>query len=348
MACSRVKRAGFALPAVLAVTGVVTIVFLVAITALSSLQAEARSARDRVRFLQRALTAEATLGYMMATEPFRSNAVLPGAPRNVDDMLGPAMNGPVASGVPMGEVRLDGRPYLMDVQGPMTVALQDAAGLINLARTAEGVHRRLAARVGLRPEIAQAAQPRYLDYVDPDDLRNLNGAERRDYGAKGGPADRPMLRPTEWLELLGVREGVNPRLWAEVRSAVIIEPTMTTYNVNTAPATSLELMFDISREQAQSAIRRREVTPFPNIDEFLQTVGSTFVPEPERLYTFPGGRVMFDIRDGRSAWTYRGMIDLTPGGLVQPLWIKQTELMEAPRRAAADTTNATRFPYAPR
>lgn len=348
MANSDPGRGGFALPAVLAVTGVVTIVFLVAITALSSLQAEARSARDRVRFMQRALTAEAALSYMMSTEPFRTNAVAIGAPRNADEMFGPAAGEAVSSGLPTAEVQLDGRPYLMDLQGPMTVSVQDASGLINLARTTEPVHRRLAARVGLSPEIAQAAQPLYVDYVDPDDLRTLNGAERRDYGARGGPADRPMLRSTEWLELLGVREAVNPRLWAEVRPAVIVEPFMTAYNVNTAPGVSLEVMFDISREQAQGAIRRREVTPFSSLEEFLQTVGSTYVGEPERMYIFPGGRVLFDIRDGRSAWTYRGMIVLTPNGLVQPLWIKQTELMEAPGRAAADTTNATRFPYAPR
>lgn len=348
MACSEPRRSGFALPAVLAVTGVVTIVFLVAITALSSLQAEAASARSRVRFLQRAMTAEATLAYMLSTEPFRTNAVLAGAPRNMDELMGPAMGGPVASGLPTAEVRLDGRPYLMDLQGPMTVAIQDAAGLINLARTSEPVHRRLASRVGLPPAEAQAVYPRYLDYIDPDDLRTLNGAERRDYGDEGGPADRPMLRTAEWLELFGVREAVDPRRWARTRPAVIIEPTMTAFNVNTAPSAALEVMFDISPAQAESAIRRREVTPFQSLEEFLQTAGSTYVDDPERLYVFPGGRVLFDIRDGRSAWTYRGMIVLTPGGLVQPLWIKQTELMEAPRRAAADTTNATRFPYAPR
>lgn len=348
MAYSDVKKPGFALPAVLAVTGVVTIVFLVAITALSSLQAEAASARSRVRFLQRAMTAEATLAYMLSTEPFRTNAVLTGAPRNADDIAGPAMQDPITSGAPTGEVRLDGRPYLMDVQGPMTVAVQDAAGLINLARTSETVHRRLATRVGLPQATAQTVYPLYLDYIDPDDLRTLNGGEKRDYGAAGGPADRPMLRPTEWLSLKGVREGVDARRWAEVRSAVIVEPTMITFNVNTAPAAALEVMFDIGAAQAQTAIRRREVTPFLSLEEFLQTVGSTYVDDPERQYIFPGGRVLYDIRDGRSAWTYRGMIVLTPGGLVQPLWIKQTELMEAPRRAAADTTNATRFPYAPR
>lgn len=347
MACSDRARPGFALPAVLAVTGVVTIVFLVAITALTSLQDEAASARSRVRFLQRALTAEATLSYMLATEPFRTNAVMTGVPRNQDEILGPALGGPVASGVPTAEVRLDGRPYLMDQQGPMVVSIQDAAGLINLARTPEPVHRRLATRVGLPPAQVQAVYPLYLDYVDPDDLRTLNGGERRDYGAAGGPADRPMLRPGEWLALKGVREAVDARRWAAVRPAVIIEPAMTTFNVNTAPAASLEVMFDISAAQAESAIRRREVTPFQSLEEFLQTAGSTYVDDPERQYVFPGGRVIYDIRDGRSAWTLRGMIVLTPGGLVQPLWIKQTELMEAPRRAAADTTNATRFPYAP-
>lgn len=347
MARFKPSRPGFALPAVLAVTGMVTLVFLVAITALASLQAEARSARERVRFLQRAMTAEASLAYMMATEPFRASVILAGAPRNMDDTFGLNLATPVESGVPVSEIRLDGRPYLMDQDGPMVVRLQDAAGLVNLARTTPDVHQRLATLAGLPPSTAQAAYARYVDYVDPDDLRTLNGAERRDYGAAGGPPDRHMLRPSEWLSLLGVRDGVDPRKWNDVRHAFIVEPEMITYNVNTAPAIALQAVFDISAGQAESAIRRREVTPFASLEEFLQTVGSTFVSDPMRLYTYPGGRVIYEIRDGRSAWTYRGMIVLTPGGVVQPLWITQTELMEAPRRAAADTTNATRFPYTP-
>ncbi|MGN7099928.1 hypothetical protein, partial [Brevundimonas diminuta] len=67
--CATQPRRGFALPAVLAVTGVVTLIFLVAITALASLTAEAAAARARVRFLQRAMTAEAALAYMAATCP---------------------------------------------------------------------------------------------------------------------------------------------------------------------------------------------------------------------------------------------------------------------------------------
>lgn len=340
-------RTGFALPAVLTVTGVVTIIFLAAITALASLQAEAASARNRVRFLQRALTAETDLAYLLATEPFRPRSLMVGAARNVDDIVAPAMSAPTASGLPEADIWLDGRPYLMDLDGPLVVSLQDAAGLVNLARTPAEVHVRVAQRAGLSATQAQSVLARYLDYTDPDDLRGVNGAERGEYGAAGGPANRALLRPAEWLSILGVRPAVDARRWAEVRPMLIDEPSMVAINVNTAPSAALQLMFGISAAQAESAIRRRETTPFLSLEEFLQAVGSTYPEAMERTYTYPGGRIVYEIRDGRSAWTYRGMIVLTPGALAQPLWIKQTELLEAPRRAAADTTNATRLPYAP-
>jgi hypothetical protein len=53
---------------VLAVTGVVTLIFLVAMTALASLTAEAASARARVRFIARALTAEAMMTFPQREE----------------------------------------------------------------------------------------------------------------------------------------------------------------------------------------------------------------------------------------------------------------------------------------
>ena len=85
MISDRRTRDGFALPATLAVLGVVTLIFLVAITALASLTAEARSARDRVRFLQQAMTAEATLAYLASTEPLRPQGFAVGAGRILDE-----------------------------------------------------------------------------------------------------------------------------------------------------------------------------------------------------------------------------------------------------------------------
>ena len=157
-----------------------------------------------------------------------------------------------------------------------------------------------------------------------------------------------MLRPTEWLSLLGVRTAIDPRRWRSVRSELATDTTLPTMNVNTASSTTLQVLFDISAQQAQAAIRARESEPFLSISDFSAAAGAVFTGSYEQLYTYPSARVLYVIRDTRSPWTYRARLTLTPFGLEQPLWFDQTELTEAPHRAVADTSNAPRFPYAPR
>jgi type II secretory pathway pseudopilin PulG len=340
-------RLGFALPAVLAVTGVVTLIFLVAITALSSLTAEAASARARVRFIERALTAEATIAYLVATEPFGSRDILVGQPRYFDDGRGEVVS-VEAPGVPVTPVRLDSSAYRLDVRGPLLVRLQDQAGMINLASLSEDQHRKLGEAVGLGGSQAATLRPLYLDYVDRDDLRQTNGAEARDYPAGTGPANRNLRRPLEWLSLLNVRSGVDPARWRALKGDLAADHTLTSWNVNTASAQTLRLLFDLTEGQAEAAIQARQTAPFNTAEDFIAASGAALLADPEVVYTFPSARLFYVISDGRSPWTYRARITLTPSGLEQPLWIDQSELTEAPRRAVADTSDAVEFPYAPR
>ena len=127
-------RRGFTLPAVLGVTGVVTLIFIVAMTALASLAAEAASARARIGFLQRALTAEATLGYMVTTQPFSRQGIAVGGQR-VETEFDIGLDG---LGLPANPVILDGRSYVMDSAGDLDVSLRDEAGMINLALLDDG------------------------------------------------------------------------------------------------------------------------------------------------------------------------------------------------------------------
>lgn len=338
-------RSGFALPAVLAVTGVVTLVFLVAITALASLTAEAASARARVRFLERALTAEAAITYMAATEPLTPQAFGVGAPRNVNELLGPSAMAGTASGVPVALVNLDGRTYTLDVRGPLWVRLQDQAGMINIAALDDDQTERLARRVGIGSRLASDLRSRYIDYIDKDDLRQPNGAEGSDYGA--AIANRPLRRPTEWLSILDVRAAVDPARWRSMRQDLATDTTSPFVNVNTATPSTLEILFDLSPPQAEAAIRARETSPFLSLADFAAASGAVARDEGDRLYTYPTGRMIYVITDGRSPWMYRSRLTLTPSGLEQPLWIDQTELTEAPRRTVVETSNATRFPYSP-
>lgn len=338
------RREGFALPAVLTVAGVVTLIFLVAITALASLTAEAASARARIRFLQNALTAEANLSLLASTEPIRSSAIAVGAPRILDVFSGAEGD---ASSLAPAVIRLDGHPYSLNLTGQVVMKVQDQAGLINIAALTEEQHTRLMQNIGVQNSDIPLLRMRYFDYIDADDLRRFDGAEQRDY-VDTAPANRPLKTVSEWLSILGARQSVDAAKWRRLRSSIVVDHTILSPNINTATKETLQILFGASDEQSVSAIKARSDSAFTSFSDFLAASGVNYIPDDERSYVFPSGRMIFTIQDTRSAWTYRGRLILTPGGLEQPFWIDQTEMTEAPRRAVADTSNATRFPYAPR
>lgn len=337
------RRRGFALPAVLAVTGVVTLVFLVAITALASLTSEAASARARVRFLQRALTAEATIAYIATTEPTTPQGFAVGQARAIDDLTAPP---PQLLPDAPDLIHLDGRLYSPDNDPHLGIRLRDQAGMINLAALDDTSTQRLAARLGIERSKATRLHALKIDYSDVDSLRQTSGAEQGDYG--GFLPNRPLLRPSEWLSLLGVRKIVSPARWRELRGELAVDHTMPTLNVNTASPEALQILFGLSLEQANAAVRSRRNAYFISILAFDQATGALTLADSEQSYTYLSGRVVYTIQDSQSPWVYRARLTMTPVGREQPIWIDQTELTEAPRRAVADISNATRFPYAPR
>jgi len=342
-------KGGFALPAVLAVTGVVTLIFLVAITALASLNAEARSARDRLRFTQSALSMEAQIAYLAATNPLDSQGLVLGGARNRDEFDTTVTIEPTTGQEPVatGVIRLDARPYRIDQPYPLSVSIQDQGGLINLATLDEPAQRRLLRAMGVDENSISGLIAGFRDYVDTDSLRRIDGAEAPQY-QDTGPANRPLRRPEEWLSVLNARTAVAPASWRRVRSDIAYDATFATLNVNTMTSNAMQVLFDLSPRQAEAAIQARERSAFLTITDLETVTGRSGLGDSETLYTFPSGRLIYTIRDGRSPWTYRGRITLTPTGLEQPIWIDQTEQTEAPRRAVAPITDAVSFPYTPR
>ena len=343
-------RPGFALPAVLAVTGVVTIIFLVAMTALYSLTSEAASARARVRFLQQAMSAEAALSYMVATEPMSARGVNIGAARSQFDSLDTAEEGgQVASGQAPAEVRLDGRPYVLAING-LIVGLRDQAGMINLSYLSPAQMSRLLVRLGVSGDLAMSIGPRYLDYVDVDDLRRPGGAESSDYAGVGasGPANRRLRRASEWLSLLGARRAIDGSRWRTLKDDLVVDANAVGVNVNTASPAALAVLFGADARQAEGAARIRDLAPFVSLPQFIGASGVPAVFDDEGIYTFPSGGVWATLRDTHSPWVYRSRITLTPSGQERPLWIDQTDMLEAPRRQPAEVKNVPGFPYAPR
>jgi len=103
----------------------------------------------------------------------------------------------------MGEIAIDGRHYRL--ANGTVVRLQDAAGLFNLRRATRLELLRLMRAFGVEDRLADRLADTLLDYVDPDDLNRLNGAEAREYAAAGRapPRNARLLTPTELLRVLG-------------------------------------------------------------------------------------------------------------------------------------------------
>lgn len=349
------RRSGFALPAVLAVTGVVILIFLVAMTALATLTGEARLARDRVRFLERAMTVEAALSYIAATEPIGPLGFSVGAPRNQDAFTGPATVGADSSGT-VRLLRLDGTPYSLDMAGPMTISAQDQAGLINLPRLDPPAFRRLMIELGVPASTAPAMLARYQDYIDSDDLRTGNGAESGDY-PNGGPANRRLLQPSELLSVLGMREAVDKARWRGIRDDLVSNEGELTANLNTATPATLRIKFGLTDAQTEALITARERAALRSLLDYVAITGAP-LPEPSELvYMFPTGQISFTIRDGLSPWAYRARMTLSPGQLSQPIWIDQVQMVEQRRNESQPSSSANviardgagtdenRFPY---
>lgn len=350
MAISRILRRtdGFVLPTVLVVTSVVTLIFLVAITALASLTREAALARARIAFAQQAMTAEARLAYLGSTERTGPRGLLIDAPPAPQEFvsLSPDQEAAFRAGMAnASELKLDNRPYRFGAAA--TIRLQDQAGQVNLARSLPSVIRRLMARLKVSDGDARALEAALADYSDRDDLRSPNGAERADYPDGSAPANRPLRQVDEFLSVLGAREAVDMTAWRELRPTLAADPLSFQMNVNTAGLEALQILFGMSKTQAETAIRVREVQPFYSLEQAAAETGAPLITDPEITSVYPSGRIVYTMEDSHSRWTYKGRLTLTPTDAERPFWIDRTEFSEA-RRSEPGPIDAPEFPAAPR
>lgn len=335
-------RGGFALPAVLAVTGVVTLIFVVALTALNSLNAEARSARERVRFLQASLTAEAQVAYMLATEPIKAQGVQIGGVIEWDENQFIA---PVDEGrTPL--VRTDGRPYLIEGEGAMVASLQDQSGLVNLTYLNGLALNRLFGELGVPENQFGTFQARLIDYQDSDLMRQPDGAEREAYN-QGGPPNRILLSPSEILSVAGLRSITSRRRWNEIRPHLAADRLMVNINLNTATPKTMSMVLGLDERQINTLIQERLVRPISSTTQVDSLLGTQLMWDDDRFYTAPANAVILTLKDTRSAWIYRARLAITPVDLENPVWVDQIEMNEARGRARAETQDAIRLPYAP-
>jgi general secretion pathway protein K len=187
--CPSTDQHGFALASVLwLMAGLSIVVALVADAALSSKQRVAQL-RERTDFIQQSLNTRAAILYRLSASR------------------------PSNSGLTDGVVTIntDSTPY--QGQGRTWFQLQDVGGLISLNLVSRPLLASYLVQCGVQQDQTPALLDSLEDYIDSDNLRRINGAERETYTQSGQKEPRNSL-------LLSVQELWSVWGWAAHRAAI--------------------------------------------------------------------------------------------------------------------------------
>ncbi len=217
--------------------------------------------RDVVLYL--AATRDITLGGL-ATELLPEDVR---AIRRLDE-FGGLVRDPVGN-----ELRLDDTRY--QGVGGAGFSLQDEAGLFSVLLPAPTTLDAFLRFQGVDNAHVAPLRDAFLDYVDEDDLKRLNGAEADDYRRehRQPPANRRLYNPAEISRILGW-DALPPATLARIRDSV------TPYysggvNLNTVPKDLLPLWINGCPETCDRLLAQRARQP---VRDSLQAEGVLGVP----------------------------------------------------------------------
>jgi hypothetical protein len=172
--------------------------------------------------------------------------------------------------IPNAPLVADGRMYKLS--DSLTLSVQDERGLLPLTDFNERAARRFFTSLGIPSEQHARLLNSLEDYIDPDDLRRLNGAEKSEYAARGRqPPANDFLRTRDelasvvgWDDLLAAIERTAGGGRREQFLSLFTTGRHWGVNLNTAPAEVLQAVDGIDPARIGALLDHRRTTPFLN------------------------------------------------------------------------------------
>ncbi len=261
-------------------------------------------------------TAE-TLRYMLATR----RTTFAGLTARAEEQTGYINPEGFVDASPVGgELRLDGAVYRG--LGNIRFSIQDMAGLIGLNSPSgpEKMREILEQQLGRQQalELVGALE----DYIDENDIRRINGAERSEYINAG------MKSPTNWYlrtgaelnAVYGWREFLQSDLGPFWLANVGISHA-SIINVNTASAELLARLLYIDVAQARELVGARREYPFRSLDAVSDALGTRDSRWQEEAFRFyPSGNLILRLWCEGCNWISVESLQLTENGFYGP-WL---------------------------
>lgn len=207
------------------------------------------------------------------------------------------------------------------------ITLRDTASMLTVPWCDPDFMQRYLRARGIANDKAAQAADSWIDWLDRDDFKHLNGAETFDYHLEGITAWTPrnslaLQAREEPALVLGLQ---SSEVWKQLEPEVVWTVRGGS-NINTASESMLEALFDIPREQAVRLVnRRREMGLLTNEDVF-QITGKSSRPARGKPMEFPNYIVAIHIRTtiGEAGEHVHAVIDFKEG-TTQPVTILRYE-----------------------
>jgi type II secretory pathway pseudopilin PulG len=170
--------------------------------------------------------------------------------------------------MPNASLVADGRVYALSES--LNLSVQDERGLLPLTNMEDRETIRFFSAMGIPASQHAKLLDALRDYIDPDNLRHLNGAEANEYAAKGrAPPANDFLRtrdelPTvlNWDDLFAAIEKSGGSERREQFLALFTAARHAGVNLNTAPADVLLSVEGIDPKRISALIDQRKLRPF--------------------------------------------------------------------------------------
>jgi len=187
------------------------------------------------------------------------------------------------------ENRFDGRPLTLHYEAPenITVRIYDLSSKLNISRLSQQQMRQLFGHIlgendKQIPELVDA----WLDWIDTDELKHLNGAEKA-YYKKQELGYEPRNGPLVTVEELRLIKGLN-----EVFKDIELDSVFTLYggsaavNPNTATREVLMMIPGIDEKSVNNIMQARKTQDFKNSGELNLHLTPSVIAKTKNWFTF--------------------------------------------------------------
>lgn len=210
-------------------------------------------------------------------------------------------------------LRPDGRIYVRE--DGVRLSIQDMRGLISIATPPSAVLSNFLRQAGIGDREVGPLLEKLADYADTDDLKRLNGAERKEYAAAGlfPPRNEWPLSAWELGRVMGWH--AHDELW--IRAGDFFTAVREEWiNPNTAPREVLLALPGATPKGVEAILKRRERQPFRHEAEMASVAGLA-LPADEPTQFLPG-------------WVYRIRLWAPPAPRAQEWVVMLTPMDENP------------------